>query len=64
MIVVLGEVLRRDLAQGQSDLHVDTNDTVVTLRGTAVSGQARARAAEIARGTEGVTRVVDEVVVK
>ena len=47
-----------------SDLHVDTNDKVVTLQGTAVSRQARARAAEIARGTEGVARVVDEVVIR
>ena len=47
-----------------SDLHVETNDKVVTLRGAAVSRQAKARAAEIAGGTEGVTRVVDEVVVK
>ena len=47
-----------------SDLHVDTDDKVVTLKGTVASKAARTRAAEIARGTEGVKRVVEEIVVK
>jgi hyperosmotically inducible protein len=47
-----------------SDIHVETNDHVVTLKGTVASSAAKARAAAIARGTEGVTRVVDQVVVK
>ena len=47
-----------------SDISVETNDHLVTLRGTVASGAAKDRAAEIARGTEGVVRVVNEIVVK
>ena len=47
-----------------SNINVDTNSHVVTLKGTAGSEAARARAAEIARGTEGVTRVVNQLVVR
>jgi hyperosmotically inducible periplasmic protein len=47
-----------------SDIHVDTNDRVVTLKGTVASSAAKARAAVIAGGTEGVTRVVNQLVVK
>jgi hyperosmotically inducible protein len=47
-----------------SDINVDTNDHVVTLRGTVLSGAAKARAEVIAGGTEGVTRVVNQLVVK
>ena len=47
-----------------SDIRVETTDHVVTLRGTVPSGVAKARAAEIARGTERVTRVVTELAVK
>lgn len=47
-----------------SDINVDTNDHVVTLRGTVLSGAAKARAEAIARGTERVTRVVNQLVVK
>jgi hyperosmotically inducible protein len=46
-----------------SDINVDTTDHVVTLRGTVPSGAAKTRAAEIARGTERVTRVVNQLVV-
>jgi osmotically-inducible protein OsmY len=53
------ETLLRD-----SDIHVDTNERVVTLKGTVTSGAAKARAAAIAGGTEGVTRVVNQLVVK
>jgi osmotically-inducible protein OsmY len=34
------------------------------LKGTVPSRAAKARAAAIARGTEGVTRVIDELVIK
>jgi osmotically-inducible protein OsmY len=37
---------------------------VVTLKGTVVSDAARVRAVAVARSTEGVTRVVDQLVVK
>lgn len=48
----------------ESNINVDTNDRVVTLKGTVVSQAARARAAAIAGGTEGVTRVVNQLIVK
>jgi hyperosmotically inducible protein len=54
-----GETLLRDSA-----IDVDTTDHVVTLRGTVASNAAKARAAAIAGGTEGVTRVVNQLVVK
>jgi hypothetical protein len=47
-----------------SDINVDTDDHVVTLKGTVPSGLAKARAEAIARGTEHVTRVVNQLVVK
>jgi len=47
-----------------SDINVDTNNHVVTLKGTVASSAAKARAAAIARGTEGVTRVIDQLVIK
>jgi hyperosmotically inducible protein len=47
-----------------SHISVDTTDHVVTLRGTVLSGAGKERAVEIAGGTEGVTRVVNELVVK
>ena len=46
------------------DITVDTTDHVVTLKGTVASRAARERAAAIAGGTEGVTRVVNQLVVK
>ena len=47
-----------------SSINVDTADHVVTLSGVVASSAAQARAAEIAKGTEGVTRVVNQLVVK
>lgn len=47
-----------------SDINVDTNNHVVTLKGTVASSAAKARAAAIAGGTEGVTRVIDQLVIK
>jgi osmotically-inducible protein OsmY len=44
-----------------SSINVDTKDGVVTLNGTVPSEAARNRALEIARTTEGVIRVVDEL---
>ena len=46
-----------------SDINVDTSNHVVTLRGTVASAAAKNRAAAIASGTEGVTRVVNQLVV-
>jgi hyperosmotically inducible periplasmic protein len=45
-------------------IDVDTTDHVVTLRGTVGSDAAKSRAEEIARGTDGVTRVVNKIVVR
>ena len=42
-------------------IDVDTRDGVVTLTGTAASAAARERANELARTTEGVTRVDDRL---
>lgn len=46
-----------------SNINVDTNNHVVTLKGTVASATAKDRAAAIASGTEGVTRVVNQLVV-
>jgi hyperosmotically inducible protein len=46
-----------------SDIHVDTTDHTITLRGTVPSSAAKARAMAIASGTERVRRVVDHLVV-
>lgn len=54
-----GEKLLQDTA-----IDVDTTDHVVTLRGTVASNTAKARAGEIARSIDGVTRVVNEIVVR
>jgi len=47
-----------------SSIDVDTNDHVVTLKGTVASAAAKARAAAIAGDTKGVTRVVNQLLVK
>ena len=47
----------------RSNINVDTDNHVVTLRGTVASAAAKSRAAAIASGTEGVTRVVNQLVV-
>lgn len=51
------------LLQG-SEIKVDTSRHVVTLRGTVLSMAARARAEDLAGGTEGVTRVINDLIVK
>jgi hyperosmotically inducible protein len=47
-----------------SKIDVDVSDHVVTLKGTVTSSDAKVRAAEIAGGTEGASRVVNELLVK
>jgi osmotically-inducible protein OsmY len=44
-------------------INVDTKDGVVTLTGTVDSAAAKARAAELARSTDGVRNVVDNITV-
>ena len=46
------------------DINVDTFDRVVTLKGTVLSEAAKVRAEVIASGSEGVARVLNELVVK
>ena len=47
-----------------SKIDIDTSERVVTLKGTVASEDARKSAVTIAGGTEGVVRVVDQIVVK
>ena len=51
-----------DLLKG-SDIDVDVKDNVVTLKGTVKSAAARTRAVALATDTEGVKRVVDQLIV-
>jgi hyperosmotically inducible periplasmic protein len=46
-----------------SDIHVETNDHVVTLTGTVPTAAGRARAVEQAKEVEGVHRVVDKMTI-
>jgi len=54
----VGEDLLKD-----SDINVDTNDHVVTLKGTVMSAAGRARAVAQAKEVEGVHRVVDQLTI-
>jgi hyperosmotically inducible protein len=47
-----------------SNINVDTKDHVVTLKGTVKSEAGRARAIALAKQTDGVRRVVDEMTIK
>ena len=53
--------LAADSAVKATDINVDTKDRIVTLSGKVDSEAAKARAVEIARGTEGVHDVVDNL---
>jgi osmotically-inducible protein OsmY len=54
----IGEDLLKD-----SDINVDTNNHVVTLKGTVMSAAGRARAVEQAKEVEGVHQVVDRLTI-
>jgi hyperosmotically inducible protein len=54
--------VNEDLLKG-SDINVDTNNHVVTLKGTVTSAAGRARAVQLAKSTKGVTRVVDTLTI-
>ena len=60
---VKSRFLGEDLLKG-SDINVDCDAHVVTLRGSVKSPAARVRAAELAKTTEGVKRVVNNLVVE
>ncbi|HET9373064.1 MAG TPA: BON domain-containing protein [Vicinamibacterales bacterium] len=47
-----------------SDINVDTANGVVTLKGTVASAAGKSRAAQLAKDTEGVTKVVDQLTIK
>ncbi len=54
--------LNEDPLKG-SDINVDTNNHVVTLKGTVASAAGRTRAVSLAKQIKGVTRVVDNLTV-
>ena len=56
------KMLNEDTLKG-SDINVDVNNHTVTLKGTVASAAGKARAAEIARTTNGVKSVNNELVI-
>jgi hyperosmotically inducible protein len=56
------DFVNEDTLKG-SDINVDTNNHVVTLKGTVASPAGRARAVEIAKTTKGVTKVIDTLTI-
>src|SRR5262249_43257686 len=56
------DFVNEDTLKG-SDINVDSDDKVVTLKGTVMSEAGRARAVQIAKGTKGVKRVVDHLTI-
>jgi hyperosmotically inducible periplasmic protein len=59
---VKADFVNEDALKG-SDINVDTNNHVVTLKGTVASLAGKTRAQEIAKTTKGVTKVVNELTV-
>lgn len=59
---VHGKFVGEDLLK-DSDIDVDTNDHVVTLKGTVLSEAGRRRAVALAKDVEGVHRVVDRLTI-
>ena len=59
---VHAQLVDEDLLK-DSDINVDTNDHVVTLKGTVMSAAGKARAAAQAKEVEGVRSVVNQLVV-
>ena len=53
---------REELLKG-SDVRIQSSDHVVTLSGTVTTPPAQARAIQLARGTDGVVRVVDQMMI-
>jgi osmotically-inducible protein OsmY len=64
VVLVAVPVAGAAAGQNASPSAVAKADHVVTLRGTVASSAAKVRVGEIARSTDGVTRVVNELVVK
>ena len=56
------DFVNEDALKG-SDINVDTNNHVVTLKGTVATAAGKARAEEIAKTTKGVNRVVNTLTI-
>jgi osmotically-inducible protein OsmY len=54
--------VNEELLKG-SDINVDTDNHVVTLKGTVLTTAGRTKAGAVARGTEGVRRVVNRLTI-
>ena len=59
---VSARFVNEDTLKG-SDINVDTNDHIVTLKGTVLTSAGRARAGVVARQTEGVRRVINNLTI-
>jgi len=59
---VKADFAKEDALKG-SDVHVETNNHVVTLTGTVPAAAGRARAVAIAKGIEGVNNVIDKLTI-
>ena len=59
---IKGDFVNEDTLKG-SDIDVDTDNHVVTLKGTVVSAAGKARAEQIAKTTKGVNRVVNTLTI-
>jgi hyperosmotically inducible protein len=56
------DFVNEDTLKG-SNINVDTNNHVVTLKGTVTSAAGKARAGEIAKTTKGVSRVINSLTI-
>ncbi len=56
------DFVNEDTLKG-SDINVDADHHVVTLKGTVMTAAGRARAMEIAKSTKGVSRVIDALTI-
>jgi osmotically-inducible protein OsmY len=56
------DFVNEDLLKG-SAINADTNNHIVTLKGTVASAAGRDRAVEIAKNTKGVSRVIDQLTI-
>jgi osmotically-inducible protein OsmY len=59
---VKANFIKEDALKG-SEINVDSNSHVVTLKGTVASAAGRDRAVQLAKSTKGVTRVVDQLTI-
>jgi hyperosmotically inducible protein len=59
---IKADYINEDTLKG-SDINVDTNNHVVTLKGTVASLAGKTRAEQIAKTTKGVTRVINTLTV-